>query len=93
MEFIRLAGLSSLSAASSPTSEDSDSSRLQLVRVVSSEDSVAFARLYAALNEDMTSSVRAANPFPFSYVRLILLLTTLCRHTLRCSHRRGHIFI
>ncbi|WP_414038793.1 DUF687 family protein [Chlamydia trachomatis] len=82
MEFIRLAGLSSLSAASSPTSEDSDSSRLQLVRVVSSEDSVAFARLYAALNEDMTSSVRAANPFPFSYVRLILLLTTLCRHTL-----------
>ncbi|WP_123640147.1 DUF687 family protein [Chlamydia trachomatis] len=82
MEFMRLAGLSSLSAASSPTSEDSDSSRLQLVRVVSSEDSVAFARLYAALNEDMTSSVRAANPFPFSYVRLILLLTTLCRHTL-----------
>lgn len=82
MEFIRLAGLSSLSAASSPTSEDSDSSRLQLVRVVSSEDSVAFARLYAALNEDMTSSVRAANLFPFSYVRLILLLTTLCRHTL-----------
>lgn len=82
MEFIRLAGLSSLSAASSSTSEDSDSSRLQLVRVVSSEDSVAFARLYAALNEDMTSSVRAANPFPFSYVRLILLLTTLCRHTL-----------
>lgn len=82
MEFIRLAGLSSLSAASSPTSEDSDSSRLQLVRVVSSEDSVAFARLYAALNEDMTSSMRAANPFPFSYVRLILLLTTLCRHTL-----------
>lgn len=82
MEFIRLAGLSSLSAASSPTSGDSDSSRLQLVRVVSSEDSVAFARLYAALNEDMTSSVRAANPFPFSYVRLILLLTTLCRHTL-----------
>ncbi|WP_123639803.1 DUF687 family protein [Chlamydia trachomatis] len=82
MEFMRLAGLSSLSAASSPTSEDSDSSRLQLVRVVSSEDSVAFARLYAALNEYMTSSVRAANPFPFSYVRLILLLTTLCRHTL-----------
>ncbi|AEJ77365.1 hypothetical protein CBP49_03120 [Chlamydia trachomatis] len=82
MEFMRLAGLSSLSAASSPTSEDSDSSRLQLVRVVSSEDSVAFARLYAALNEDITSSVRAANPFPFSYVRLILLLTTLCRHTL-----------
>lgn len=85
LEFMRLAGVASLSAASSPVSDDSCSSRLQLVRVVSSEESVGFTRLQDALSQDMTSSVHAANPFPLPHMRLILLLTGLARHTLTTS--------
>ncbi len=82
MELLCLTGLTSLSTESSPVSDSSDSSRLQLVRVVSSEESCAFARLQAVLSQEMTSSVRSGNPFPIPYVRLILLLTTLFRHSI-----------
>ena len=82
MELLCLTGLTSLSTESSPVSDSSDSSRLQLVRVVSSEESCAFARLQSVLSQEMTSSVRSGNPFPIPYVRLILLLTTLFRHSL-----------
>lgn len=82
MELLCLTGLTSLSTESSPTSDSSDSSRLQLVRVVSSEESCAFARLQSVLSQEMTSSVRSGNPFPIPYVRLILLLTTLFRHSI-----------
>ena len=82
LELLRLTGLTSLSTESSPVSDSSDSSRLQLVRVVSSEESCAFARLQAVLSQEMTSSVRSGNPFPIPYVRLILLLTTLFRHSI-----------
>lgn len=82
MELLRLTGLTSLSTESSPVSDSSDSSRLQLVRVVSSEESCAFARLQSVLSQEMTSSVRSGNPFPIPYVRLILLLTTLFRHSI-----------
>ena len=82
MELLCLTGLTSLSTESSPVSDSSDSSRLQLVRVVSSEESCAFARLQSVLSQEMTSSVRSGNPFPIPYVRLILLLTTLFRHSI-----------
>ncbi|WP_080132989.1 DUF687 family protein [Chlamydia suis] len=82
MELLCLTGLTSLSTESSPVSDSSDSSRLQLVRVVSSEESYAFARLQSVLSQEMTSSVRSGNPFPIPYVRLILLLTTLFRHSI-----------
>ncbi|WP_080125152.1 DUF687 family protein [Chlamydia suis] len=82
MELLCLTGLTSLSTENSPVSDSSDSSCLQLVRVVSSEESCAFARLQAVLSQEMTSSVRSGNPFPISYVRLILLLTTLFRHSI-----------
>ena len=82
MELLCLTGLTSLSTESSPVSDSSVSSRLQLVRVVSSEESCAFARLQSVLSQEMTSSVRSGNPFPIPYVRLILLLTTLFRHSI-----------
>ena len=82
LELLCLTGLTSLSTESSPVSDSSDSSRLQLVRVVSSEESCAFARLQSVLSQEMTSSVRSGNPFPIPYVRLILLLTTLFRHSI-----------
>ena len=82
MELLCLTGLTSLSTESSPVCDSSDSSRLQLVRVVSSEESCAFARLQSVLSQEMTSSVRSGNPFPIPYVRLILLLTTLFRHSI-----------
>ena len=82
MELLCLTGLTSLSTESSPVSDSSDSSRLQLVRVVSSEESCAFARLQSVLSQEMTSSVRSGNPFPIPYVRLILLLTTLFSHSI-----------
>lgn len=82
MELLCLTGLTSLSTESSPVSDSSDSSRLQLIRVVSSEESCAFARLQSVLSQEMTSSVRSGNPFPIPYVRLILLLTTLFRHSI-----------
>ena len=85
MEFMNAAGLDSLMIENLPAGENLHSPNLQVVRVVSSEESRAFTRLTAALNEDMRSSVRSGNPFPVPAVRLILLLTSLFRHALTAT--------